>query len=146
MFCNAAKVVRLSCMMAILVALLAGCASAPPTPDQLASADYGSPVSQKEAQAKASAFLRRYLKDPDSANIEWGTVGTGWVREAPIYGGTLRFGYVLEANINAKNSFGGYTGYRPYRFLFYNGSLISAYGHQELRGSTGNTAYMGKIF
>ncbi len=143
---KAVKASRSICITVALVALVASCASAPPTPDQLASADYGSPISQYEAQAKAEAFFNRYLKDPDSALIEWGTVETGWLREAPIYGGQLRFGYILDANVNAKNSFGGYTGYKPYRFLFFNGSLVSAYGQQELRGSYGSTPYVGKIF
>jgi hypothetical protein len=112
----------------------------------LAKADYGAPISQAEAEAKASAFLKRHLKDPDSAKIEWGTVQTGWIRDAPINGGQLRFGYVLDANINAKNSYGAYSGYKPYKFLFFNSSLVSAYAQQELRDSYGSTPYMGKIY
>ncbi|HXK40724.1 MAG TPA: hypothetical protein VJ046_01330 [Candidatus Paceibacterota bacterium] len=124
------------------VVLVSGCASAPPTNEELANADYGLPISQQEAEEKACIFLKRYLKDPDSAKIEWGTVQTGWIREAPILGGQLRFGYLLTANVNAKNSFGGYTGYKPYQFLFFNGSIVSVYAQQELSG----TPYMGKIY
>ncbi len=47
----------------------------------------------------------------------------------------------LMGNINAKNSYGGYTGYKTYEFLFYNGAILSAYAEQELEGHT----YMGKI-
>ena len=54
----------------------------------------------------------------------------------------MRFGYLLEARVNAKNSYGGYTGAEPFRFLFFDGNLVSAHAQQELRGGG---AYMGKI-
>ena len=130
------------CLVGTLLILVSGCARTP-TVEDLAKADYGAPISQAEAEAKASAFLKRHLKDPDSAKIEWGTVQTGWIRDAPINGGQLRFGYVLDANINAKNSYGAYSGYKPYKFLFFNSSLVSAYAQQELRDSYGSTPYMG---
>jgi len=133
-------------LVSFLVGSVSGCATTPPTPDDLARADHGSWISQEEAIAKASAFLKTHLKDPDSARIEWQPLEKGWIREAPIHGGTLRFGYVLNANINAKNSFGAYVGYKPYRFLFFNGTVVSAYGQQELRGSYGGIPYMGKIY
>ena len=46
------------------VVLVSGCASAPPTNEELANADYGLPISQQEAEEKACIFLKRYLKDP----------------------------------------------------------------------------------
>lgn len=143
---NVAKRLYSFCIIGTLVVLVAGCASMPPTAEELARAEYGSPISQQEAEAKASAFLKQHLKDPDSAKIEWGTVQKGWMREAPIHGGQLRFGYILTANINAKNSFGAYIGYKPYQFIFLNGSVVSVYAQQELRGSYGSTPYMGKIY
>ena len=134
------------CLVGTLVILVSGCASKTPTVEELAKADYGAPISQQEAEARASALLKRYLKDPDSAKIEWGAVQTSWIREAPIHGGQLRFGYLLTANINAKNSYGAYTGYKPFQFLFFNGSLVSAYAQQEVRDSYGSIPYMGKIY
>lgn len=122
--------------------LVAGCVHAPPSAEQLTAADYGSPISQPEAEDAARAFLKRYLKDPESAEMDWGTVQKRWLREAPINGGKLKFGYMLTANINAKNSFGAYTGYKPYQFFFFNGTLVSVYAQQE----NGGLPYMGKIY
>jgi len=126
--------------------LLSACATGPPTREELSSADYGSPISQQNAEAQAKQFLRRHLKDPDSAIYEWNPVYRGWMRDAPIHGGGLRFGYILYGNVNAKNSFGGYTGLKPYNFVFYDGNIISVYAQKELRGSYGSTPYMGKIY
>jgi len=118
--------------------LLTGCATAP-TQKELAEANYGSYLSQEDAQTKAIIFLKEYLKDPESTKIEWGEFKKGWMREAPIFGCKLRFGYILKANINSKNSFGGYTGYKPYQFFFFNGSIVSIYAQQT-------ESYMEKIY
>ena len=50
---------------------------------------------------------------------------------------------MLPADVNAKNSFGGYVGYKPYHFSFYNGILKNVYAERDL-DSYGNT-YMAKI-
>jgi hypothetical protein len=105
--------------------LLSACASGPPTREELLSADYGSPIAQQDAEARAKEFLKEYLKDPASAIYEWNPVYNGWVREAPLSGGGLKFGYLLDGNINAKNSYGGYTGFAPYQFFFHNGNIIN---------------------
>jgi hypothetical protein len=107
--------------------VLAGCATAP-TSEQLAMANYGTPIEQADAEQRAKNYLQTALKDPYSAQIRWAPVERGWMREAPIHGGALKFGYILNAGINAKNSYGGYTGEKAYRFLFINGNLESVYG------------------
>ncbi len=131
--------------VSVMLTTLVACAATMPTQDQLAAADYGAPITQSAAEQQALGLLRTILKDPYSAQIEWSSVQTGWIREAPIHGGALRFGYILSASVNAKNSYGGYTGFKPYQFLFFNGDLVSAYSQQELRGSYGSAPYMGKI-
>jgi hypothetical protein len=102
-----------------------GCPVIPPTQEELAKANYGSPISQEDAKVQATTFFKKYLKDPYSAKIEWGEVRKGWMREAPICDCELQFGYILVANVNAKNSFGGYVGSEPYKFFFKNGLIIS---------------------
>lgn len=140
------NITKVLVMLTFNIFLLSGCAMGPPTSEQLATADYGSPISQQDAETLAKKFLSRHLKDPNSATYEWNSVYTGWLREAPINGGSLKFGYILEGMVNAKNSFGGYTGSKPFKFIFYNGNISSVYSQQELRGSYGNTPYMGKIY
>lgn len=126
-----------------LVSMLNGCALGPPTQEELANADYGTPITQERAERLAKDFLSRRLKDPYSAQYQWGTVSKGWIRNAPIHGGGLVFGYKLDVSVNAKNSYGGYVGFKPYIFIFHNGSIKTVYGQQELDG--GNS-YMGKIY
>jgi hypothetical protein len=103
-------------------------------------------LSQEDAQRQAFEFLKRVLNDPDSASIDWSSVSPGWIREASFHGGGLKFGYVLNANINAKNSYGAYIGYKPYKFMFFNGTITSVYAEQELDTGYNRTSYMGKIF
>ncbi len=124
----------------------AGCAGGPPTQEELANADYGTPISQEEAQTQATLFLQRVLNDPKSAKIQWANVRQGWVRKVPLSGGGLQFGYFLDANINVKNSYGAYIGYKPYKFIFYNGTIVSVYAQQELGTGSSQTSYMGMIY
>jgi hypothetical protein len=129
---------------AILIA--AGCATGPPTKEELAKADYGASISQEDAQKQAFEFLKRVLKDPDSAKVDWSSVTPGWMREAPIHGGSVKFGYVLNASVNARNSYGAYSGYKPYMFIFFNGTITSVYAEQQLGTGYGNDTYFGKIY
>jgi hypothetical protein len=123
--------------------MLNACALGPPTQEELTNADYGTPITQERAERLAKDFLSRQLKDPYSAQYQWGIVSTGWIRNAPIHGGGLVFGYKLDVSVNGKNSYGGYVGFKPYMFIFYNGSIKTVYGQQELDGGS---SYMGKIY
>lgn len=118
--------------LALSVAL-SGCA-APPTKQQLDSADYGRYPS--DYQQTIRHYMQFVLKDPASANYTFlNEPRTGW----NSFGG-LKFGYVVCAYINAKNSFGGYTGNRMSYFMIYNDSIIDAshgdgnYGEAVVRG------------
>ena len=128
------------------ILLTSGCAGGPPTQTELAKADYGTPISQEDAQRQALEFLRHVLKDPDSAKTDWSPISPGWTREAPIDGGGLTFGYLLKANINAKNTYGAYIGYTPYKFLFVNGIIASVFAQQELSTGYSSVPYMRKIY
>lgn len=129
----------------VVACAVSGCASGPPTAKELAGADYGRQISQSEAESTAQAWLKTTLKDPSSAEIDWGSVGPGWARDGALTGGALTFGYKLDAQINARNSFGGRTGYKPYVFMFRNGSLVGVWGEQELHGRYGSSSYMGRL-
>jgi hypothetical protein len=41
-----------------------------------------------------------------------------WIRDAPIEGHQMHYGWGVLASVNAKNSYGGYTGFQTYHFLF----------------------------
>jgi hypothetical protein len=132
----------------ITVALLfaAGCGGGAPSQEELAKADYGTPISQEDAQKQATLLLPRVLLHPDSAQIQWTNVRKGWIRNVQPGRGSLQFGYILDANINAKNRDGAYLGSKPYEFVFYNGTIVSVYAQQGLGTGDSQTNYMRKIY
>jgi len=89
-----------------------------------ADANYGPyPTEYKQIVTK---YLRGILKDPDSAKIakiskprEEHKINSKYKKQA-IYG------YSSCALVNAKNSYGGYVGERPYWFFIKDGSVIEA--------------------
>ena len=114
---------------AALALLCTGCimvtppGHAPLSGAEIRGADYGLPISQGEAEALATAWLGEVLRDPESMRATWGPVREGWQR-GPA--GDVFFGYRMEARINAKNAYGGYTGAQSYLFLFRDGALAYA--------------------
>lgn len=107
---------------ALAVALLAGCASQP-TPEQIQTADYGYSVYQGDAEKAVKDFFNVYLKDPESARYNFGYIYKGYMVGSAFEGRKLQAGYLLDVTVNAKNSFGGYVGAKPYKFLFHNDQL-----------------------
>lgn len=103
---------------------IAGCADVPipkPTLEDQQQADYGGkPVEYRETIGR---YFDDTLKDPRS--IQYGEITapvTGFyqLRAPLISGGKLSttFGWLVTASINAKNSYGGYVGFRTYTFIF----------------------------
>ena len=50
-------------ILVVMAFALAGCASGP-TPQDIASADYGSAIQQDEAESQIKSYFNRSLKDP----------------------------------------------------------------------------------
>jgi len=68
------------------------------------------------------------LKDPESARYKIEPPYRAYANQSPRDGGVfLWHGYRVDFYINAKNSFGGYTGFKPYFAMFRDGKLVSAY-------------------
>jgi hypothetical protein len=112
---------------------LASGPSRPPTPEELANANYGTPISQAEAEVTVWNWLFTVLKDPGSMQI-WTKVKKGWYQDPPSEGGRMHFVYQLFVSINAKNSSGGYTtGLTDYRFSFFNGQIVAIHKGQIVR-------------
>lgn len=115
---------NLLCLV-IAAALLAGCATPMPTPEQLASADCGPKPEAAIFQQAIKIWMQATLKDPDSALYRlFSDPVKGCVRDAPISGGKLHFGWLVYADVNAKNGFGGYVGYQSYYFFFRDGKIV----------------------
>ena len=116
---------------ALLALGVASCAIVPTTQEQ-AAADYGTPMEQAEAEAAAEAHIKARLKDPGSAVFTWKPIYAGYLRGAPIVGRKTIYGYLLDGTVNAKNSFGGYTGAEPYQVIFRNGVIVHVANQQCL--------------
>lgn len=113
-----------------IIFFITGCASKP-TYEELANADYGYFITNDEAERLAKNWLEKRLKDPYSAQYSFGTIERGYAVAPIINGGTRYFGYRLVVSVNGKNSYGGYTGYQEYQFMFKNGNIEVVIGPPE---------------
>lgn len=96
----------------LLSLLLSGCVQ-PMTKSEVNAAVYEPlPNDYKE---RIQALLEERLKDPDSAKFKFFDPKKGYTAS------TRHFGYVVPVDVNAKNSYGGYTGYKSYYFVYYHG-------------------------
>ena len=109
-------------LIVLTALLLGGCVSAP-TSEEMTSADYGPPP--KDYEATVREYLSHTLKDPYSYDLkflfeprkDWSGLGA-----------RKQFGYAVCANVNAKNSFGAYTGFKLTYFLIRNDQVVASVG------------------
>ncbi|MEZ4814321.1 MAG: hypothetical protein R3A80_03830 [Bdellovibrionota bacterium] len=106
----------------IIVGFMAGCStSAKLTETEAVSEDFGTVAGcPTNYELTIKAELSKRLKDPESGQFKFGKCEKGKVFFGLVNGGT-KFGYVVPVLLNAKNSFGGYTGFSLYYFLFRSG-------------------------
>lgn len=110
--------------VALAVAALSACASAP-TKEQVQAADYGDPMSPEQCTELIEAALSYGLKDPGSAQFRHPRpCAKGWMSSVPLLGFKAIFGYEQSGQINGKNSFGAYVGFRDYVALVRNGRVV----------------------
>ena len=92
-------------------ALLSSCATSFEKPSE--DLDYG--LSPKAKTDTIKEYFSVVLKDPDSANYKFGSPVKAYCNKGLAFGGKLAWtGWVLPFSINAKNSYGGYTGFKGY--------------------------------
>jgi hypothetical protein len=110
---------KINIALAVLALSLAGC-QALPTAQDAANADFGPyPDNYKEI---TQAYYASILKDPESAKYQsiemphQATFGS-------IFEGS-RYGYLVCATLNAKNSYGGYIGNQTDGLLIRDGVVI----------------------
>ena len=103
--------------------LLAGCA-AQPTQMEVAAADYGQAISQDQCNAIATETISSALRDAGSAQYRFGNCAPLAAHSIPILGIPIQYGYAIPVEVNAKNAYGGYTGFTPYFVLIRNGEVI----------------------
>lgn len=79
-----------------------------------------------QAIGRAKEVMQGILKDPYSAHWDCGEMTPGTIGSGRAWGGTDYSGMLLPCRINAKNSYGGYTGEKQYVFLFSGQTLMRA--------------------
>lgn len=109
---------------ALIMALAGGCASAP-SQQQISGADYGGFMSAEQCISLVEQTLRYKLKDPGSAQFIHGApCTTGFSNNVPLLGMKAAFGYRQSGQVNGKNAFGGYVGFRKYEALLRDGRVV----------------------
>ena len=115
---------------ALAAVVLSACASAfSPLPE-------GSifPPPPANADAMVKVHFESILKDPDSARYKVSPPYKAFANYSLVEGGGLRWkGYAVDVQVNAKNSYGGYTGFKPYIVL------INENGNGVFRAVPGET-------
>lgn len=82
-----------------------------------------------DLEARLRGKLETVLKDAGSAQLE---ILSGPTQRKYVYMGFESEGDVVCTRVNAKNSYGGYVGWRPYLFtLKPNGSIGVVYGGER---------------
>jgi len=103
--------------------LLTACAALP-TQDELATADYGRDMSAEECATVSESLIANTLKDPGSAQFRRGQCFKGAFNSVPLMGMPKAYGWIQQGEVNAKNSYGGYVGFRPYQVLMKDGQPV----------------------
>lgn len=99
----------------IAALLLSACATSQQV-QHVESMDFGSPPPDSVWQASVKNYFDSVLKDPDSAQYRMGCPVQGYIKNAVFAGrpGMEFVGHLARVEVNARNSFGGYTGYKNY--------------------------------
>lgn len=117
------------------IGLMSGCApQVKPEPEPMSTidfskADYGTPPA--DYKLKIKSWLESNLKDPDSAKV---SDPTPLRKEVAFENKQPIFGYTTCMGVNAKNSYGGYTGTKGYWFFFHQGRIVRAQPMDEFPG------------
>lgn len=105
---------------------IAGCAPKPPSAVAISSANYGTLPSDYKEQIKN--HFNKILKDPYSAQFTFEAPYKGLSQDGALSStnGGVHYGHIVPVQVNAKNSYGGYTGNQLYVFMFSNGVIYDS--------------------
>ena len=116
------KTVKAYSFLLVCALLISSCASI--SPAEVKSVNFGEKPIAHETDIKK--LMSKLLKDPDSAKYTFGEPRKGMVQDGFLRGGTKYYGYIVPTEINAKNSYGGYTGGKLYYFMLSGGLVWDA--------------------
>lgn len=95
-----------------------------PTDLEILRADIGACPKQADAENTVRQYLGGVLKDPMSAVVTFKPFGRSAYYKSSA--NVWKYGWVLDAGVNAKNGYGGYTGAHEWSFYFRNGDEMVA--------------------
>lgn len=131
-------------VLTVAAALLAGCATQAQKADEAFEA-YKATLPEPNAgyggfpdnyQELIKAYMAETLKDPESARYSEFSAPR---KEHAIASRRAIYGYSSCVLVNAKNSYGGYTGSQQYWFFFQNGKIV-----RTQNATTGRIIYLGR--
>ena len=109
----------------VALALLAGCQSPPPTPEELAALDYG-PLPE-DYEKIVRDYLRPRLMEPDFAVIEF-KAGPKPLSQKEAVLRERQYGWAVCVLINDKDRRGAYEGSYPMVLYIRHGKVVAANG------------------
>lgn len=114
-------------LLMLATAALSGCLS-PPSSQEMGSANYG--VLPEDYKEIVKNYSDGMLKDPESAKYMMATPCKGWIREGVLAasGGKPIYGWIIPYRVNAKNSYGGYTGFQDHVAFYFDGKISNVDG------------------
>jgi len=115
-------------LLSIAALAFSGCATLPSHTEQLAQAEamgYGAELPADYQEVIRDSMLQ-VLKDGYSAQYQFEAPYKGWITGKAPSGlpGVEVAGWIVPAAVNAKNSYGAYVGFKPYKFLIRDGRVI----------------------
>jgi hypothetical protein len=96
--------------------------------------DYGPPPPANHCDVEKQ-LLASVLKDPLSAQYQWGNNEVRDIIQEGMASPNAVLVWITSAQINAKNGFGGYTGFKPYLFAWRNGKIYAVAFPDEYGGT-----------
>lgn len=112
---------RTSLLAALALLGVVGCTTVP-SERALKEAHYGDPPAAVPRDDIRRAFAT-LLIDPGSAQYRFGDPEQGWGRDETGF----VYGWVVWTEVNSKNQFGAFTGWKSYKVLTVGGQLHSIY-------------------
>lgn len=122
------KIIRISFLASIL--LFIGCARQP-YQQPAANSKFGSPPASAVYEKEIKSHFEATLKDPYSAHYKfmkpYKAYSNSWVSGKQTYWQ----GWAVQVSVNAKNSYGGYTGAQEYVFAFTGNKIFSFFEEKD---------------
>jgi len=122
----------------VFVCFLTACSVTPPSKIEMDAADYGQLPNDYQQQIKD--WWSNRLKDPYSSKFTFSTPEKAWFKDGILAesGGAIRYGWIIPITLNAKNSYGAYTGIESHTMFYSHGKIDSA-------DAQVNAGYIGRV-